>query len=223
MAANQQLLRCHPNQVAEPINESKFNERKPIVTNEQLASVYRDRIQELRRVPAGQLRPHPQNWRQHPSEQRHAMEHVLSEVGYANALLARECDDGQLELIDGHLRAEISPDQLVPVLILDVDEKEAATILATHDPLTALAEVETELLNSLATEIDINDGPIQKLLSNLLDDSETRVGLTEVANDQSAELNNRFQILVDCQNEDEQRDLLSLFEEKGIVCRALIA
>lgn len=194
-----------------------------IVTDEQIASVYRDRIRELRRVPAGLLRPHPQNWRQHPAEQKQAMEHVLSEVGYANALLAREGDDGQLELIDGHLRAEISPDQLVPVLILDVDEKEAATILATHDPLTALAEVETELLSSLTTQIDINEGPIQKMLSNLIDDSETRFALTEIASDQSAELNDTFQILVDCQNEEEQRDLLALFEEKGIVCRALIA
>ena len=43
-----------------------------------------------------------------------------------------------LQLIDGHLRAETTPDQPVPVLVLDVDEEEASKILATHDPLIAL-------------------------------------------------------------------------------------
>ena len=47
----------------------------------------RDRIKELRRVPAGELRPNPRNWRMHPSEQQDALRGVLAEVGYANALL----------------------------------------------------------------------------------------------------------------------------------------
>ena len=66
----------------------------------------RDRIIELRRVRASELRPHPRNWRQHPPRQRDALRGVLAEVGYADALLARELPDGTLMLIDGHLRAE---------------------------------------------------------------------------------------------------------------------
>ncbi len=60
---------------------------------------------------------------------------VLAEMGYADALLARELPDGSLELIDGHLRAETTPDMEVPVLILDLDDAEAAKLLALHDPL----------------------------------------------------------------------------------------
>src|ERR1700756_638014 len=98
-----------------------------------------DRIKELRRVRARDLVPNPQNWRRHPKTQREALRGLLTEVGYADALLARELSDGKLMLIDGHLRRETTPDVLVPVLVLDVTEEEADKILATHDPLAAMA------------------------------------------------------------------------------------
>ena len=73
-----------------------------------------NRIKELRTVPAKELQENPRNWRAHPSSQRAAMRGILDEIGYAGALIARETDDG-LELIDGHLRKEVTPDQEVPV------------------------------------------------------------------------------------------------------------
>ena len=62
----------------------------------------RDRIKELRRVPASELQPNPKNWRTHPQAQQDALRGVLAEVGYAGALLARETPEGGLMLIDGH-------------------------------------------------------------------------------------------------------------------------
>ena len=50
----------------------------------------RDRIIGLRRVKASELRPNPANWRRHPRAQREALKGVLREIGYADALLARE-------------------------------------------------------------------------------------------------------------------------------------
>ena len=82
----------------------------------------RDRIIDFRRVKAADLRPNPRNWRTHPAAQRDAMRGVLAEIGYAGALLARRLPDGELQLIDGHLRAETTPDAEVPVLILDLDD-----------------------------------------------------------------------------------------------------
>ncbi len=43
-------------------------------------------------------------------------------------------------LMDGHLRAETTADQLVPVLVLDANEAEANKLLATLDPLAGMAE-----------------------------------------------------------------------------------
>src|SRR3990170_1231517 len=109
----------------------------------------RDRIKELRRVRAAELRPNPRNWRTHPSQQQDALRGVLAEVGYADALLARELPDGSLMLVDGHLRAETTPEAIVPVLVLDVDEQEADKILLTLDPLAAMATASRDQLQAL--------------------------------------------------------------------------
>ena len=54
----------------------------------------RDRILRLDRVSAKQLLPDPTNWRIHPTAQLDALKGILSEVGWADALLVRETPDG---------------------------------------------------------------------------------------------------------------------------------
>lgn len=127
----------------------------------------RDRIKELRRVPASQLRPNPKNWKTHPDCQRDALRGLLAEIGFAGAALARELDDGTLELIDGHLRAETTPGVELPVLVLDVSAEEAAKILATYDTLGRLAETNEPKLHELLAEIDSESPGVQELLDQL--------------------------------------------------------
>lgn len=131
----------------------------------------RDRIKELRRVPASELLPNPKNWRTHPKEQQEALRGILAEVGIADAVLARETPAG-LMLIDGHLRAETAPDAMMPVLILDVDEAEADKILATLDPLAAMAEADAVRLDSLLREIDTGSEALQKMLADLAESND---------------------------------------------------
>ena len=131
----------------------------------------RDRIKELRRVKASELVPNPKNWRTHPQVQQDALRGVLAEIGYADALLVRELPDGGLMLIDGHLRAETTPEQEVPVLVLDVDEVEADKILATVDPLAAMAEASKDKLDALLRDFDTNNEALQQMLTNLATDA----------------------------------------------------
>lgn len=112
----------------------------------------RNRIKELRNVPASELRPNPKNWRTHPKEQKEALQKGLAEIGIADAVLARELDDGSLMLIDGHLRSETIADT-VPVLVLDVTEEESDKLLATFDPLTEMAKQDTEKLSELLKDL----------------------------------------------------------------------
>lgn len=126
----------------------------------------RDRIVELRRVPASVLRANPKNWRTHPESQRSAMAGILAEVGYADALLVRQTPAG-LELIDGHLRAETTPDQEVPVLVLDVNEAEADMILATHDPLAGMAETDASKLRDLLSGLEVHDDALRTMLEEM--------------------------------------------------------
>src|SRR6266849_16687 len=122
----------------------------------------RDRIRELRRVRAKDLLPNPRNWRRHPKAQADAMRGLLAEIGYADALLARALPDGRLMLIDGHLRAETTPDQVVPVLVLDLDEAEADKLLATLDPLAAMAETDKLAFKDLAGFVQTDSAELRE-------------------------------------------------------------
>jgi hypothetical protein len=129
-----------------------------------------DRIRELRRVRARDLLPNPKNWRRHPKSQVAALRRLLAEVGYADALLARELTDGTPMLIDGHLRRETTPNALVPVLVLDVTEEEADKILATLDPLAAMAESDAERLKTLLATVQTDSEAVQELLKRTAGD-----------------------------------------------------
>ena len=109
---------------------------------------------------------HPESWRLHPDNQAAALRAALAEIGYASALLVRETDKG-LELIDGHLRAGLDPEQKVPVLVLDVSEAEAKKLLATLDPIGELAEADIEALAVLVEEIEFDEPDLDALLEEL--------------------------------------------------------
>jgi ParB-like chromosome segregation protein Spo0J len=180
----------------------------------------RDRITELRRVRAGSLRPHPRNWRTHPPSQQAAVRGILAEVGFADALIARQLPDGTLQLIDGHLRAELTPDALVPVLVLDVTEDEALILLAALDPLSAAAETDAALLGSLLADVHTESEALATLLAELA--AENPVA-SELSEDSAGELAipASYQVVVQCADEDQQRDVYERLRAEGLRCRVL--
>jgi hypothetical protein len=127
----------------------------------------RDRITDFRRVKASELRPNPRNWRTHPQAQQDALRGVLAEIGYADALIARERDTGDLELLDGHLRAETTPDAEVPVLIVDLTDEEADKLLACLDPMAAMAETDRDKLGKLLHDLSTDSDGLQAMLDEL--------------------------------------------------------
>jgi hypothetical protein len=186
----------------------------------------RDRIRELRRVPARELRPHPRNWRTHSDRQREALRGVLAEIGYADALLARELPDGSLELIDGHLRAETTPELLVPVLVLDVDEAEAAKLLLTLDPLANLAGSERDVLAELLAETTTDSAALQTLWDELLAATTTELPrddspLAEAQERPAVEIPELYQLLVECADEAEQQALYEELSARGLKIRVV--
>src|SRR6266571_388298 len=140
----------------------------------------RDRVVELRRVRAGELRPNPRNWRRHPKRQREALRGLLSEVGFADAVLARQLDDGGLEIIDGHLRQSLDPDLVLPVIVLDVSQKEADKLLAALDPLASMAVADPEPLRTLLESIETSSEELRMLLAGLANEAEVQARLGQV-------------------------------------------
>src|SRR5919109_3585855 len=105
----------------------------------------RNRIVRHVRVRAGDLVPHELNPRTHSEAQRAVLARLYEEVGFARSLLAYELPDGQLKLIDGHLRRDLDPNMEVDVEVLDVNDDEARALLLSIDPLAALAQTQEQI------------------------------------------------------------------------------
>lgn len=193
---------------------------------------YRSRVKELRHVAAGDILPNPKNWRVHPFTQRTALRDVLSRIGFADAVIARDTPDG-LMLLDGHARVnETPPDMKIPVLVVDLDDEEADLLLATLDPLAAMATSDENMLKELARSLVQDDDT----LTSLLDTMKIRYDeIDEATRDEAAELerekkrNERvdnytfeYKIVIKCADEQAQAALLVRFEKEGLECQALM-
>jgi hypothetical protein len=179
----------------------------------------RDRIKEFRRVPAGELLDNEGNPRRHPQTQRDALRGILEQVGIAAALVAyhSERNGGKLTLVDGHLRKQ---DYALdwPTLILDVTDAEADLVLATHDPLGALAEYDKPKLDALLQEVRAKSPAVVGMLKDLAKETGGGPGDKEKAPALPAE---RFEVLVECRDEGHQREVYDRLTGEGLKCRVL--
>lgn len=176
----------------------------------------RDRVVELRRVPAGSLLHNPKNWRTHPKAQREVLKGLYSELGFVDPIIARKLPTGELMILDGHLRREeLDAGQDVPVVVVDLSEEEAAKFLATADPLTQLAGQDDSKLIALLDDFNSDNAAIQKMLGDLVKLPKEEPG--PITFDQ------KFEVLVTCEDEAQQAQLLERLLQEGFKCRSLIS
>lgn len=169
---------------------------------------------------AGDLRPNPKNWRTHPKKQQDALRGLLAEVGYAVPAIARELPDGSLMLLDGHLRLEtVGTDQMIPVAVLDVTDEEADKLLASIDPLSALAGKDEEKLVELLATVNSDSAAVQEMLAGLV-----HLGENAPTDPEGVELPApKFEVLVTAPDEQTQAELLEELTKRGFTCRSLIS
>ena len=118
-----------------------------------------------------ELAEHPRNWRTHPDTQLTALADIMAEVGWAGACLFNERTQ---RLLDGHLRRKIGIAQRtdkIPVLIGNWTEEQELRILATLDPIGALAQADSAKLETLLREVNTGSGALQQLLADLAVDA----------------------------------------------------
>lgn len=187
----------------------------------------RNRNKEIRRVRAGDLLANSANHRLHPAEQKAALASILDEVGFVGTLLAFEQLDGRLRLIDGHLRREsLAPDDLVDVTVVDLEPEERDKILATHDALGAVAQVDRAKLDALIANIQIQSPAIVALLTDVAERAQVDLPAkhAQAPGDRPRPERNvpeSWQIVVTCGSEAEQREIYELLATKGLKCRLL--
>jgi len=183
----------------------------------------RDRIVRFERIDPSKIRPNPRNWRTHPDKQRDALRGVLADVGIVDAVLVRDTGDGTYLLVDGHLRAEEITNQPVPALVLDLDEREEAEVLATFDPVGDLAGKDVDTLRALLHDFNSTSAAVQDLCAGLLpdDDTDPIADNGDGAPDQSDKAGVGFVVLVDCDDETDQLRTIDDLLGRGYKCRAL--
>lgn len=187
----------------------------------ELDGLYRNRVLGLEYHAARDLEPHPKNPRTHPDSQVRPLRGILGEVGKADRLLAyRSPRTGLLTLIDGHARRDDRPDEMWPVLVLDLDDEEAAKLLAVLHPIASLAGSDEKKIEELLAEIEVDDEALGELLEKLAPKGKS---LPEPGDAQVLELPEKWDVLVECNTEDEQKRALAVLAKEGISCRALIS
>ena len=141
--------------------------------------VWRSRILGMEDVAPDQLLAHPSNWRTHPARQRDALRGSLDTVGWVqNVIVSRTTG----HVVDGHARVEEAisrGEPTVPVVYVDLTEQEEALVLATLDPIGAMAEQSTERLTALLAEVSVDDAGLRRLLADLAPSRDPQAGLTD--------------------------------------------
>jgi DNA modification methylase len=132
-------------------------------------------------APEGLL-ANPANWRLHPKAQQDALAGVLSEVGWVQDIIVNRRTG---HVVDGHLRVSLALREAarsVPVVYVDLDPAEEALILATLDPLAAMATTDEAKLAELLADITLPDEAELEGLAGLLASlgpDEPATGLTD--------------------------------------------
>lgn len=116
------------------------------------------------------LLAHPNNWRIHPKEQQDALGTVLDSVGLVQSVVVNQRSGF---VVDGHLRIALalrSGQKSIPVTYVDLSDDEERLILASLDPIGAMAVPDKEKLSELLDSIDREDATIEALAQAIAED-----------------------------------------------------
>ncbi len=146
-------------------------------------AAWRSRIVERGEASPAALIANPKNWRGHPPAQQAALAGLLDQVGWVQDVVVNRRTG---HLVDGHLRVELARargETAVPVVYVDLDETEEALVLASLDPLAAMATADPAKLEALLREASVSDAALRAMLDDLAQKTgigaEAKDGLTD--------------------------------------------
>lgn len=153
-----------------------------------MKTAWQNRITRYGEEAPDQLLANPRNFRTHPATQTDALAGVLREVGLVQNVIVNERTG---YVIDGHARIALAlrdGQPSVPVTYVDLDEAEEALILATLDPLSAMAGTDAAKLDDLLREVSTGEAAVQAMLAELAENAGIGLGLPEAGEDAPVEV-----------------------------------
>ncbi len=128
---------------------------------------WRSRIVEHGEASPDELTANPRNWRVHPKAQQDALAAVLDQVGWVQDVIVNKRTG---LLVDGHARLDLARkrgETSVPVVYVDLDEDEERLIIASLDPLSAMATTDAAALRVLLADIAVYDEALVDMFADL--------------------------------------------------------
>jgi len=198
------------------------------------AAPWRNRIVRYGEAAPDSLLANEENWRIHPLAQQQGLTSVLEVVGVVQNILvnlrtSQEWPEGKRgveTLIDGHARVGLAlsaNEPSIPITYVDLTPNEEAIVLATLDPITAMAVTDKEMLSQVMQDVHSDDERLQQLIASIAEQNGIGTNLDTSDKDERLNITERFEIVIDCEDETTQVELLERFEGEGLKCRALVS
>jgi len=181
------------------------------------ATLIRSRIVGHGEAAPRELVANPKNFRRHPAAQMDALRGSIKELGWVKTVVVNNTTG---HVIDGHARIEEAIRAglaTIPVTQVELSEEEERLALAVLDPITAMARHDEEALQALLEDVATDDAGINALLDKLRKEKPVD------EDTEGAEITDHFEIIVICETEAEQTELLERLTAEGRTCRALIS
>lgn len=183
----------------------------------------------IRLVRVADIEDNPLNFRTHPEAQRAAFAGIETELGFYGYPDVYETEAGTIRLIDGQLRKEhllskYGNESTIEVNMTDFDEAEANKALATHDPLSAMAATDSDVLDKLLSSIPSCSEAMTDLLLSIGKNAGCEWAQDQEEFDTSPQLPSglQFRIVVECEDEFHQSRLLDKFNAEGLTCKGAV-
>ena len=123
------------------------------------------------------LKPHPLNWRTHPTSQTQALEASLDEIGWVEEIVV---NDRTGFMLNGHLRREralVRGEKEVPVTHIDISPEEESLALTILDPMVALSGISVDKLKDLIESVQTENNALSQFIDEIAKDA----GVTDLA------------------------------------------
>ena len=127
-------------------------------------SPWRSRITGSGTLKVAEAKPHALNFRNHPPTQSQALAASLDSVGWVQQVVVNTTTGN---LLDGHLRWELARQRgevELPCLFVELSADEERFVLASLDPIAAMAQADRAKLQELLTSLQSEDEQVRGLL-----------------------------------------------------------
>lgn len=176
------------------------------------------------------LKQDPKNARKRTAQSKHLIEESLKRYGAARSIVIDETDrilagNGTIDAatrsgIDKVRIIETDGDEIIAVRRKGLSEEEKVGLSLADNRTSDLSEWDAQMLAQLSTEHDILPWFSEDDISELLGKEDNDFDPDD-PEDQSAKIDDVFQIIVNCTSEEEQTILLNRLLEENYECRAL--